>query len=70
MSTKHLDMIRELNWNDEKACKELGCTTEEFDRSKNDIGLLPLHSAYILCDKYNAIISPAKPVTLDQLAKG
>ena len=70
MSTKHLDMIKELGWDDKTACKELGCTTEEFDRSKNDIGLLPLHSAYILCDKYNAIMSPAKPVTLNQLAKG
>ena len=69
MSTKHLDMIRELNWNDEKACKELGCTREEFNQSKNDIGLLPFHSAYILCDKYNAIIKPASPATLESLVK-
>ncbi len=69
MSTKHLDMIKELGWDDKTTCHELGCTPEEFDRSKNDVGNMLFHSAYILCDKYNAIISPAKPVTVDQLVK-
>ena len=69
MNTKHLKMIKELCWDEERACKELECTPEEFDRSKNDIGLLPLKSVYILCDKYNAIMSPTKPVTLKSIAE-
>lgn len=68
-NTKYLTMIKELGWDDETSCHELGCTPEEFDRSKNDVGNIPVHSAYILCKKYNAIMSPAKPVTLDQLAE-
>lgn len=66
----HMRMIEKLGWDDKTACHELGCTPEEFERSKNDVGNMPVHSAYILCKKYNAIMSPAKPVTLDQLVKG
>ncbi len=69
MSTKHMRMIEELGWDDKTACHELGCTPEEFDRSKNDAGKMLYHSAYILCKKYNEIVKPESPVTVDQLVE-
>lgn len=66
-NTKYLTMIKELGWTSETICNELGCTPEEVARSMDNVGALPFHSTCILCDKYNAIMSPSTPVTIDLL---
>lgn len=68
-STKHLRMISELGWSDQKACEELHCSQGDFEDSKTGVGNLPLLSAYLLCKKYNEIMKPSENVSLDQLVK-
>ena len=67
---KHMRMIKELGWDNETTCKELGCIKREYNAfSTKGIGYMSFKSAAILCKKYNEIMKPESPVTVDQLVE-
>lgn len=69
-SPKHMRMIEELGWDDKTTCKELGCIKREYNAfSKKGIGYMSFKSAAILCKKYNEIVKPESPITVDQLVE-
>lgn len=70
LCTKHMRMIEELGWDDKTTCHELKCTKRDFNAfSKKGIGYMSFQSACILCEKYNEIVKPESPITIDQLVE-